>query len=168
MPLITVNPTSNVTPDPGQGGLAVTGNINTGHSSTTASVVGAGGQTKTCKWTVFPSVGGQILSVTLKVDWTQNGVTTDGFALTANQFLIEYSLNNGSSWNTLRNAALISSSSSGTATQSLSNAQDLTQVQVRDKLSVTGDVGQSVSVTASTSQIRLEVTTVDAQVIVMM
>src|SRR5262245_8677178 len=120
MALVTLQPTSNVTPDPGQGGLAVTGNTNTGHASTTASVAGAGSQTKTCKWTAIPAGAGQIQSVTLKVDWTQNGSTTDGFAVTTNQFLIEYSLNGGGAWNSLHTANFISSLSSGTDSASLS------------------------------------------------
>lgn len=169
MALATVNTTANTTPDPGQGGsVAVTGATNTGHASTTASKSGAGSQVKSCIWSGFPSVGGQIVSVNLKVDWTQDGSLTDGGVSTSNQFEIDYSLNNGSSWNTLKVSTQIQSSSSGTSTQALSVGQDLTQVKVRDTLTAVGVAGETASVTASVSQIRIEVTTIDPQVIAMM
>lgn len=166
--LITKNPTSNTTPDPGQGGVAVTGATNTGHGSTTASAVGAVTQTKTCIWTTFPSAGGLVTAITLKVDWTENGSSSDGFTLTTNLFTIEYSLNGGGAWNTLRASADVGSSSSGTSQVSLSTTQDITQVQVRDLLSASGDVGESANITTSVSLIRLEVVTADNTLLTMM
>jgi len=168
MALFTYNPTSNVSPDPGQGGLAVVGNINTGHGSTTSSVSGLGTQDRTCKWTAIPAgPGGLITSITLKADWTQNGSL--GGISPANLFQIQYSLNGGSSWNTLKSALNITSSSSGTSTQSLSITQSLAQVQVRDLLEAVGnDAGDTAAVTASVSNIRVEVVTVDTTVLGMM
>jgi len=153
----TLNPTANQTPDPGQGGLAVTGAINTGHGSTTAARAGVGSQTKTCRWSSFESPTVQPTKLTLKVDWTQNGSLSDGGISTANLFQIEYSLNGGSSWTGLHSAADIESSSSGTSEVVLSPTQNISQVQVRDTLNAVGAVGESASVTASVSGIRIEV-----------
>src|SRR5262245_40723176 len=98
MPLNTINPTANTTPDP-SGGIAVTGNSNTGHSSTTSTASGGTNtQTKSCRWTTFPAVPGGATAVTLKVDYTRNGTLSDGGLNTSNQLLIEYSINGGSSW----------------------------------------------------------------------
>src|SRR5262245_54970889 len=76
MSLQTRNPTSNQTPDPGQGGAAVTGNINTGHGSTALSASGGDKSFATCLWSGFPATGGQIISVALKADWSQSGSLT--------------------------------------------------------------------------------------------
>lgn len=166
MRIVTVNPTSNTTPDPAQGGSAVTGASNTGHGSTTASKTGPGIQDKTCIWTGFPSVVGQIQAVNLKFDWSENGSVV-GFA--GNQFQTQYSLNGGGSWNTVFNHTNITSSTSSNSTVSLSVSQDLTQVQVRDFLEgLGGDPGETGSVTASVSNIRLEVQVADSPLIVMM
>jgi hypothetical protein len=155
MALITKNPTSNVSPDPGQGGDAVTGNINTGHASTTAAATHPAGQTKTCKWTAFASGGGLPLSIVLKFDWTQNGVFLGGF----NRFRVQYSLNGGSSWNDVFDHTNINSSSSGSSQAVITPPQDIAQVQVRDILDVLPPFEQSESVTGSISNIRLEITT---------
>lgn len=158
MALTTLNPTSNQTPDPGQGGNAVTGNINTGHGSTTAVDT-----TKTCIWTGFPAAVGQVKTVTLKADWTQDGSIPDG----NNSFKIQYSLNAGSSWNNLLNSTDIISPLSGSSQTSLSTAQDLTLVRVRDSLIAT-PIGLAASVTGSVSNIRIEVDTIAPFVVVMM
>lgn len=145
----------------------MTGAVNTGHGSTTASASNGATQDKTCLWTTFPTSIGQVLTINLKADFSESGSLTGGGA--TNAFIIEYSLNGGSSWNTLRAAFNITSSSSGTATQSLSASQDISQIRVRDLLEgSTTDVGESASVTASVSLIRLEITTREATLIAMM
>jgi hypothetical protein len=156
--MLTTRPsTANTTPDPGQGGDAVTGNTNTGHAATTCdAAAGGGSQTKTCIWSGFAAVIGLILGVTLKVDWAENGTLGGG----ENQFLVEYSLNNGSSWSTLFNHTIIEAADSGTASAVLSLTQDLTQVKVRDKLfAQTGDA----VVVGTVSDIRIDVVTQDPQ-----
>lgn len=163
MSIVIRQPTSNQTPDPGQGGDAVTGATNTGHASTTAGAVDGGVQSKTCKWTGFQAVGGQILSVTLKVDWSESGSTEGG----GRQFTCDYSLNGGSSWLNLFNHSPLAVAS-GTAQVALSVNQDLTQVQVRDFLEATAIPEAVEAVTGSISNIKIEVTTVDAQVIAIM
>lgn len=163
MALVTKNPSANENPDSGQAGaVAVTTPSNTGHSATTASASGATEQTKACRWSGFSSAAGTISSVTLKVGWQQNGNLSDGGVSTSNQFTIEYSLNNGSSWNTLRDSTQIQAITSGTAQVSLLTNQDLTQVQVRDTLFAAGVIGESASVTATVSAIRIEVEVDDA------
>jgi hypothetical protein len=156
MATITSNPTSNTTPDPGQGGLAVTGATNTGHSNTTASAINGGSQSKSCKWTGFQSVSGQILSITLKVDWSESGSTEGG----GRQFKCDYSLNGGSSWTTLFNHSPLSVAN-GTAQASLSVGQDLSQIQVRDFLEAISVLEAVEAVTGSISGIRLEIITQD-------
>lgn len=166
MPLTTRNPTSNTTPDPTLGGGAVTGNINTGHASTVTAKVGAGSSNKSCLWQGFAAApGGTIVSVTIKVDWIQDGILSDGGVATSNQFTIEYSLNGGGSWNTLRDVSDIQSSSSGTSQAGLSVSQDLTQVRVRDNMIASASPGESSSVTTTVSNIRIEVVTIDDVVV---
>lgn len=168
MPSATLQPTSNTSPDPGQGGDAVTDPTNTGHGSTTALAVGADTDTKTCLWTTFQSIGGQILSLTLKVDFEEDGVLSDGGADTSNDFFIEYSLNGGSSWSALRASSQIQAPNSGTAQVALSTSQDLTQVRVRDSLHANSIGGESATVTATTSSVRIEALTAAQAAIVMM
>lgn len=162
MALVVTQTTANENPDSGQAGaVAVSSASNTGHGSTTASAAGANEQTKACRWSGFATVAGTITSVTLKADWIQNGSLSDGGVSTSNQFDIEYSLNGGSTWNTLKTASQIQASSSGTSSQSLLTSQDLTQVQARDTLFAAGVIGENASVTATVSNIRIEVTTTD-------
>jgi hypothetical protein len=159
MALVTKNPTSNTTPDAGQGGSAVTSATNTGHGST--SVDAAGTQIKSCIWTAFGAVTGQITSVSLKMDWSENGATGGG----TNNFRIQYSTNGGGAWTDIINHSDVTSLTNSSSSVSLSVTQDLTQVQVRDKLlAQTG----SATLTASVSNIRIEALTVDTVVCVMM
>lgn len=166
MALYTYNPTSNTTPDPAQGGIAVTGNTNTGHAATTAtgnnSIVD-----KSCVWSGFPAASGQILSSTLKVDWSENG--SFDAANASNDFKLGYSLNGGGAWTNFFDHVNITGAGSGTAQVSLSVTQDLTQVRVRDFLEGESDLlGAIGTVTATVSAIRIEVTTADGTVIAMM
>ena len=165
MALNTYNPTANTTPDPGQGGSAVSGNINTGHSSTTSSAVNGSSQTKTCVWQTFPAGGGQVASATLKFDWSENGSINNS---ANNEFKVEYSINGGGAWTAVFDHTGITSSTTSNSQVSLSAGQDLTAVRVRDSIVATASagVGNSSSVTASISNIRVELVTVDSQVIV--
>jgi hypothetical protein len=160
----TRNPTANQTPDPGQSGTdPVTGASNTGHSSTSLSAADGESFTASCLWTGFQSVAQIVLSVMLKVDWSQTGLLT-GAGSKSNRFQVEYSLNNGSSWNTLFLHVGITSSSSGTDQAVLSPGQNLTQIRVRDTLTVNAnDPGTVAELTASVSNIRLEVAYADPQ-----
>lgn len=150
--MTTVNPTANQTPDPTFGGSAVTGNVNTGHGNTTSSATDLNSQTKSCRWTGFPSVSGEKSSVILKADWTENGSSEGG----SRQFLCQYSLNGGSSWSNLFDHAPLGSAS-GTAQATLPNSQNLTQVQVRDKLEAIAPIEGLESVTGRIENIRIEV-----------
>jgi hypothetical protein len=161
MATVNTNPTTATTADPGQGGVAVTGAVNTGHASTQSLKSGAGATTKTCMWNGFSSVAGTITSVILKVDWIQNGSASDGFVGTANQFTIDYSINGGGAWLSLRNVSQIGALTSGTSTVTLLTSQNLTQVRVRDALIATGVLGETAEVTATISNIRIEVVTTD-------
>jgi hypothetical protein len=122
-------------------------------------------------WTSFspsPAFNGIIISIVLKVDYTQDGFLTDGGVFTSNQFTIDYSLNGGASYSSLRLAGQIQSLSSGTDQVTLSSTQDITQIRVRDDLLASGAVGETASVTTSISNIRVELLVQDPQVIVIM
>lgn len=165
---LTRNPTSNTTPDPGQGGSAVSSATNTGHGSTTPS---CGGESctdnRTCIWTSFQSVSGQIISITLKIDHSSTGALSGVTA--ANSFTLSYSLNGGGAWTDAVARTNFTTLSTATFSVALSANQDLTQVKVRDTIvASTNAVGHTASATASVSNILLEVLTQDGTVIVMM
>ena len=168
MALITLNPTSNTTPDPGQGGVAVTGNTNTGHSTTTSSASSGTAQTKTCVWQSFPATAGQVSSVTLKVTHTSSGILSGPSP--SNQFLLQYSLNGGGAWTTAVSRVNFTASQGPTTfSVALGVGQDLTQVRVRDLIDAETILGADTSVCVATiSGISIEIVTVDATVIAMM
>src|SRR5262245_49165699 len=154
--LVTLNPTANQTPDAGQGGLGVTGISNTGHSTTTASAANGNNQTKTARWFTFSSGVPTPQTLTLKVGWSVSGSLVIVVA-SFNSFNIEYTVNGGTNWTTLVSLNDITSPSNGTGTATLSATQNISQVQVRDSLNAqTTDVGDSASISGSTSSIRLE------------
>lgn len=155
--VVSVNPGAYQTPDSGQGGTAVTSPLNTGHGNTTSFASDRSTVRKSCRWSGFQPVSGQILSITLKVDWSENGSVSDGGSF----FLLEYSLDNGSSWNTLFNHMDIDAPNLGTEQVSLSSGQDISLVQVRDRLTAASVFQDSTSVTGSVSNIRLEVQVVN-------
>ncbi len=187
----SVNPTANQTPDSGQGGtLAVTGISNTGHGSTPT---GAGvtpppnsnqseSQARSAKWSSFQS-GGPFVSLTLKFDWTANGnVQADTvFASSASAnitFVIQYSIDGGASWITkVTKSRSVFVGSNGSNSDSINNesgseevvlsaSQNISQVQVRDRMdanasaSTTNNIetqaSASASITTTISNIRLE------------
>lgn len=166
----TYNPTSNTTPDPGFGGLAVTGNINTGHGSTTTSQLPAGTQTKSCLWTGFPAVSGQIASITLKFDWSEDGFVIVGGGSASNSFTVQYSLNGGGAFSEVFTHDDVTSPTSSNSQVSIPLPQDPTQIQVRDRMqaTATADIGDSASITTTISNIRLEIVTADGGLLVMM
>lgn len=162
MSIVTRNPTSNESPDTGQGGSAVTGNTNTGHGSTVAtSTDGGGNETKTCRWSGFAATpGGQIKSVTLKIGHSSQGDLVG--AGPTNAFTLDYTLNGGTNWLSAVSRANFTALQSGTFSVALAVNQDLTQVQARDAIQATTvGLGDSASATASISDIRIEVETVD-------
>lgn len=170
MAVKTINPTSNTTPDAGQGGLAVTGNINTGHGSTITSQVGAGTQTKSCIWTAFPVISETAVAMTLKFDWSEDGFVNVGTGSAANSFRVQYSINGGGAFTTIFDHTDVTSPTTSSSQVTITIPQDVTQVQVRDRMTATATVDPSdnASITTSISNIRLEVVAVDAAPIVMM
>src|SRR5262245_680684 len=160
MPLYTLNATSNTTPDPSQGGSAVTGNTNTGHSATTSTVIGVGLVVKTCVWQSFLVCGGQIGAINLKVDWTEDGTISAGGT---SRFRIQYSVNGGGAYTDIINHTNVTSPSGPTtATVALGVTQDITAVRVRSLVRADGFTGgDAASVQGTVSNIKLEVTVVD-------
>jgi PA14 domain len=172
--VVTVNPGANQTPDPGQGGEAVSSQTNTGHGSTQSAmgrdgIRGGASQTKTCLWHSFSNVSGIKTRVTLKFDWTLNAgldvwVDDSSTGATAEyNFRIEYSLDNGSTW-TVRGGANDSIhigggpgmdgrriDTSGSESVDLPNpgAIDITQIRVRDRIFASVDLSGAANASAS-------------------
>lgn len=160
MPLYTYNPTSNTTPDQG-GTNAVTSPTNTGHASSQATAADlADSEALSCRWQSFPAgPGGQISSVTLKVDHTSSGSLTGVGA--NNAFTLEYSTNGGGAWNgAVSRTHFTASQGPTTFSVALPVAQDLTQVRVRDVISAsTVSNGETATCTATIANIKIEVQT---------
>lgn len=190
MSLVVRQPTATQTPDATLAGLAVTGITNTGHGSTVTSSSANNGATdldeKSARWFGLQNVSGQRSGVRLKLSWTASGTagaTDDGVGGAgqgAAAFIIEYSLNGGSSWTTVvTEDALADSPGSGSdsftnnnsADIALPNNQDISLVEVRADYNTSafssglGNTGSG-SVTVTVSGIQVEVTVVDAQPIV--
>jgi hypothetical protein len=113
-------------------------------------------------------VAGQVASVRLKADHSSDGFLNGPGA--SNFFQIEYSLNGGGSWASAFSRSFFGSVLNASIDVALPANQDLTQVQVRDQ----GQTGildpetENASIIFSVSNIRIEVTTQDGGVIVMM
>ncbi|HEU0175224.1 MAG TPA: hypothetical protein VFV58_13265 [Blastocatellia bacterium] len=199
MATVTVQPASNQSPDPGQGGLAVTGAANTGHAQTHCGVTEPTGgvllQKKTCIWTAFGAVTGPIRAIHLKADWSipaqavsASSTVVGDSALAFSQFLLEYSVNGGSSWTTAtdQQRTVTASDGSSSSDNSLTGASGsidisipattpIASIRLRDSLNteadniedVGGDSFASAGIDAVVSNIRLEVTTQDLQPIVL-
>jgi hypothetical protein len=97
--VVTVYPTANQSPDAGQGGLPVNSPSNTGHGNTKQFLYYPQDRT-TCLWHSFQGVSGQIVSITMKLEWgavvnatveADEGESGSSYA----EFAVEYSLNGG-------------------------------------------------------------------------
>jgi hypothetical protein len=165
--VVTINPTSVTTPDPGQGGLSVTGATVTGHGSTTAAANLADPFVlKTCKWTGLSNIlSGLRISVTLKLNWTEDGFCSPPDS--DNDFGIDYSLDGGSNWITALLHSDVTSPSSGSLSISLPRGQDISLVQVRDFMDAIRDTINA-NITISIDSIRVEVNLADSPLLVMM
>jgi hypothetical protein len=162
--MITRLPTSNVTPDPAQGGSAVASPANDAHGGTTSVSVGGGSQVKSYKSSGFANLSGGRSSVILKADYSDNGTIANNGS---NQFRIESSIDGGGSWQVMLNHNNITSPTTSSVQRTLSTSQDLSLVQVRDKIQATSiEPGDSGSITASISNIKIEVQTIDGGVII--
>lgn len=168
MALVTVNPGSFENPDAGQGGNAMTSPSVTGHASSTATGTGGNSETKSCRWFGFVAPSGQITAITLKIDHTSSGTLTG--PTPGNEFALEYSLNNGSSWTTAVSRSNFTASQGPTTfSVALAASQNISQVQVRDHVrGSVADPSDIATATATIANIKLEVATQDAQPIVMM
>lgn len=189
--LVTRNPTSNQSPDPGQGGNAVTGNTNIGHDATNSFATrdnnGTTTTLKTCIWTAIQAISGLIIAINLKFSWEAslsvdaNTLAVGDQADSSAQVVIQYSTNGGGAWNTQVShtitASAVDGSSdsdslnpSGSETISIPVTTPINQIQVRDSIfsEVTVSEVSAADATASSSltisNIRLEVTLADGSV----
>jgi hypothetical protein len=159
--LVIRTPTSRTTPDPAQGGTAVTGPTNTGHSGSSCVATGDDigvSEEKSCIWQGFGAApAGTKTAITLKVTHTSSGGVSGGTA--TNQFQLEYSLNGGAGWNTAVSRINMTTSQGPTVfSVSLPLSQDLTQVRVRDFIQASAvSAGHNASASATISDIQIEI-----------
>ncbi len=104
-------------------------------------------------------MGGQITSVTLKIDHTSSGGKTGVGA--SNSFTLDYSIDNGGAWtNAVTRDNMTSSQGPTTFSAALSAGQNLSQVKVRDSMSATTTSnGETANASATIANIKLEVVT---------
>jgi RHS repeat-associated protein len=156
--VVTLYPSANQSPDPGQvGTLAVTDISNAGHGSTLTGVSAFDIQTQPAKnntqqrsarWSSFQTGPAGVVSLKLKFDWTTSGnvnasVEVGGSAYARIDSGISYSLDGGSSWtNALSRFRQVSQSGEGIQGDGISEggsvevilspSQNISLVQVRD------------------------------------
>jgi hypothetical protein len=183
---VTVYPGAYQTPDPGQGGEAISNTNSQGHGSTTVDAPSPSNQTKTSLWHSFPNVSGNKTRVTLKIDWSLYayiealGINNTGNARASYNFRIEYSLNGGSTWTSLKALSdsvairgededIASVNTGGSESVDLPNpgAIDITQIRVRDYIngsaSASGEYSAAISIVSpSVLPIRVEIAGNDA------
>jgi len=155
MPSGTLRATVFDSPSPDGGVSSAVDNPSTlGHDPTNVFST-SGLISKTCRWRGFSAPGVQIVSLALKADWSVNGSLSGVSADSV--FSLEYSLDGGSNYTTevLRNDVV--APDSGSINVPLSTGQDLTQVRLHDFITA-GGFGGSASLTASVSNIRIEMT----------
>ncbi len=151
--------TTATTPNIG-GDASVTSPTVTGHSSTVAASSGvAFADNRSCRWSGFPGGPSGRQSAVLKVTHTSSGTLVGPTA--ANGFVLEYSLNGGGAWTTIASRSNFTSSQGPTTfSLALSAGQDLTQVQVRDRLTTSSnDINDSASATVTIADIQIEAAT---------
>jgi hypothetical protein len=162
----TLNPTANETPDSTQGGLAVTGATNTGHGVTLTAQIGAGTETKTCRWFGIVSPGRVQRAVTVLAGWSRTAAALSGGG--SNIFRIEYSVDGGSNWTAMLTQTNVTGAASGTASASLSSSQNINLIQVRDFMRASVSGSGSASIGVSISDVRVEVDFSPGGLLVMM
>jgi hypothetical protein len=176
MPII-IQPGANESPDSTQAlTTAVVGNNNTSHAATTSDVsIGSeqfGDETRTCRW--FALAGGPARSINLTFNWSITGSITltaaaPGTTVGNASFLVEYTVNGGSSWVTALTRSF-TRDTSGTTSISDSGSENislpvaaLSQIQIRDRIRAdatsAGDptVSATASITATIDAIQLSV-----------
>jgi PA14 domain len=161
--VVTVNPSAYQTPVPPPWWVPVDSPSNTGFGNSTVSVSGDSFDRKNCRWYAFQAVSGPVLSITLKFDWSESGsIFGPPWQLGSNNFWVAYSLDGWSTLTTAFDHIDVTSLNSGTFQISLPPSQDISQIQVYAELTVDGyGLGSGATLTASVSNIRLEVETVN-------
>ena len=173
MALITKQPTSFTHPDPSYGGsVTVAGQSNTGHGTTSvaAGSPNPASANASMRWTGFQNVSGQILQKTLKVNYSAAAGGGVGPGI-AREFTLEYSLNGGANWSiAFQDLDFTGSIVNALFSLNLANNQDLTQVQVRDNAaaSVGNPAEELADISFSVANIRIEVVTSEAQLVVVL
>lgn len=153
MALESLSPTNHVSPD-GGGNAFLNSHTNTSCNGGVIGLAGEPSNNPTFRAFAFVDTHRPRIS-TIDLKFTYS-LTLSGLTGSVNAD-IEYSLNNGSSWTSLVSKNN-SSQSTTNITQSISTAQDLTQVQVRAYMSGGGpSTGNERQYTLNLTSIRLEV-----------
>lgn len=168
MAVRTLTPTAFQSPDAVLSGSAVDTPSTTGHAETITSESAGDSLTKSCRWHTFQSVVGVKTAITLKMTHTSNGALVG--PTPTNTFRLQYTLNGGGAWITAVERLNFTAAQGPTVfSVGLSATQDISQVQARVLYQVTTLDGADIAaITATVSDIKLEVTTQDQRAIVMM
>ncbi len=192
MPITTLNPTVNTTPDQAST-LAVSGISNNGHTFTLTATSAFDSEdqppqdnsdSRSARWSGFAAGPGSLISLKLKFNWSITGNVAvvqhvSGTGLADILFKIEYSVNGGSSWTTFvsKSRAVGTNNSdsineSGSEIVELSLVQNTTLVQVRVRMDANAsasapafegaDVTSSANLTTTISGIVVEAETASA------
>lgn len=150
----TVNPTVNTAPAPGISSIAHSSMSNTGHGSSIATSLGE--EIRSGRWSSFTAlVKNPTIALDLKMTYSYSFTGSSGSVST----LLEYSLNNGSSWISIASHSRVGTDNAAAGSSpsiSLTLGQAVSQVMVRETISGVGGEGTNKTVTAVLSNIRLE------------
>jgi len=187
MALITLQATVNQTPDPNFGtDSTVTTPSNTGYATSQVQDLGVGAQqNKSCRWSGYSNVTARKTKVTVKFDWqiVNGGGSTDislgGTANADASFNVQLSTDGGSTFAStmLTRSGNISGNNTFDLTDSGSVSfdvspipSDLSQIQIRSRMhanaTTTGNGSAQATVNANVSNIKVEVITNTAAIIV--
>ena len=169
MALLSLQATVATTPNIG-GDSAVTSATVTGHAATNPVSTGVGfSDNRSCRWSGFPTGPSTRVSATLKVTHTSSGSLTNPGGTAHNGFTLEYSLNAGGAWTSIVSRSDFTAAQGPTEfTLTLGAGQDISQVQVRDRITTsTNDINDTSSATVTISGIVVEVVTIDPSMVVM-
>jgi hypothetical protein len=158
--VFALNPES---PDATQGGLSVSGLINSGHGLTSVNInPGPANIQRTARWFnyVYSPLGRMISSITLQFNWSVDGSIDDPFSA-VNLFRVEYTLDGGSNWPDAIVRTNLNGSDGGSFSLPLSVGQNIGQVQVRDIILAGADEGFSASIQATITGLQIVAVTFD-------
>jgi hypothetical protein len=133
MGLFISKATARTAPAPGVFGSAVPSNqTNESHDLSCATAGNGFGNPEdvgiSIEWRSFQLPPGPVLSMTLIMDWSNDGSSSGSIPAF---YELDYSLNNGSSWNVGVLDSDVNAPGSGTFSQVIAASQDISQIRIR-------------------------------------